>query len=36
MHFGSNWPIDRTLSGATTAGQNGPGGDGYKVVLRIT
>ena len=26
--FNSIWPIDRTLLGATTQGQNGPGSDG--------
>ena len=31
----SIWPIDRTLSGATTPGQSGPGSDGNKGVLRI-
>ena len=29
------WPIDRTLSGATTPGQNGPGSDGNKRLLWI-
>ena len=29
------WPIDRTLSGATTPGQSGPGSDGNEGVLRI-
>ena len=28
-------PIDRTLSGATTPGQSGPGSDGNEGVLRI-
>ena len=32
----SIWPIDRTLSGATTLGQNEPGSDGNKGVLRIS
>ena len=31
----SIWPIDRTLSGATTQSQSGPGSDGSKEVLRI-
>ena len=34
-HFSSIWPIDRTLSGATTPGQSGPGSDGNEGVLRI-
>ena len=29
----SVWPIDRTLSGATTLGQSGPGSDGNEEVL---
>ena len=33
--FISIWPIDRTLSGASTPGQSGPGSDGHKEVLRI-
>ena len=28
--FSSTWTIDRTLLGATTPGQNGPGSDGNK------
>ena len=28
VQFSSIWPIDRTLSGATSVGQNGSGGDG--------
>ena len=35
MQFSSIQPIHRTLSGATTPGQNGPGSDGNKGVLRI-
>ena len=35
-HFSSIWPIDRTLSGATTPGQSGPGGDDSEGVLRIS
>ena len=31
----SIWPIDRTLSGATTPGQIGPGSDGSEGVLFI-
>ena len=33
--FSSIWPIDRTLSGATTPGQSGPGSDGIEGVLYI-
>ena len=33
--FSSIWPIDRTLSGATTPGQSGPGSDGNEGVLHI-
>ena len=33
--FSSIWPIDRTLSGATTPGLSGPGSDGNKIVLCI-
>ena len=29
------WPIDRTLSGATTPGQSGPGSDGNEEILCI-
>ena len=32
----SIWPIERTLSGATTLGQNGPGSNGNEGVLHIT
>ena len=35
MQFSSIWLIDRTLSGATTQGQSGPGRDGNKSVLHI-
>ena len=35
MQFSSIWPIDRTLSGATTLGQSGPRSDGSKEILRI-
>ena len=35
MHFSSIWPINRTLSGATTLGQGGLGSDGNEGVLRI-
>ena len=31
----SIWPIDRTLSGATTPGQCGPGSDSSKEILHI-
>ena len=30
------WPIDRTLSGATTLGQSGPGSDDSEMVLYIS
>ena len=33
--FSSIWPIDRTLPGATTPSQSGPGSDGNKETLRI-
>ena len=33
--FSSIWPIDSTLSGATTLGQSEPGSDGNEGVLRI-
>ena len=33
--FSSIWPIDRTLSGATTPGQSGPGSNGNEGVLHI-
>ena len=33
--FNSKWPIDKTLSGATTPGHSGPGSDGNKEVFRI-
>ena len=35
MSNSSIWPIDRTLSGATTPGQSGPGSNGNEEVLRI-
>ena len=35
MHFSSIRPIDRTLSGATTLGQSGPGSDDNEWVLCI-
>ena len=35
MQFSSILPIDRTLSGATTVDQSGPGSDGNEGVLRI-
>ena len=35
MHFSSIWPIDRTLSGATTLGQSGPGSNDREGVLHI-
>ena len=34
--FSSIWPIDRTLSGATTTGQSGPGSNGNERVLNIS
>ena len=30
--FGSVWPIDRALSGATTLGQSGPGSNGNEKI----
>ena len=33
--FSSIWPTDRTLSGAASPGQSGPGSDGNKGALRI-
>ena len=33
--FNSIWPIDRTLSGATTPGLSGPGSDGNEGMLCI-
>ena len=33
--FSSIWPIERTLSGATTPGQSGHGSDGNERILRI-
>ena len=30
--FSFNWPIDKTLSGATTPGQSGPGSNGNEGV----
>ena len=33
--FSSIWPIDRTLSGATTPGQSEPGSDGNEGIHRI-
>ena len=33
--FSSTRPIDKSLSGATTPGENGPGSDGNKGVLRV-
>ena len=35
MSYSSIWFIDRTLSGATTPTQSGPGSDGNEGVLRI-
>ena len=35
MPNSSIWPIDRTLSGATTLGQDGPGSDGNEEILCI-
>ena len=35
LQFSSIWPIDRTLSGATTSGQSEPGSDGNKEVFYI-
>ena len=36
MQFSSIWSIDRTLLGATTPGQSGPGNDGNEEVLHIS
>ena len=33
--FSSIWPLDRTLSGATSPSQSEPGSDGNEGVLRI-
>ena len=33
--FSSIWPIDRTISGATTPGQSKPGSDSNERVIRI-
>ena len=33
--FSSIWPIDRTLSGATSSGKSGPGSGGNEGVLHI-
>ena len=35
MSNSSIWPIDRTLSGTATPGQNGPGSNGNEEVLHI-
>ena len=35
MQFSSIWPIDRTLSGASTLGQSWPGSNGNEGVLHI-
>ena len=35
MQFSSTWPIDRTISGATTPGQSGPESDGNEGTLHI-
>ena len=35
MHFCSIWPIDMTLSDATSPGQSGHGSDGNEGVLCI-
>ena len=35
MLSSSIWPIDKTLSGATTPGQSRPGSSGNEVVLHI-
>ena len=35
MQFSSIWPIDRTLLGATTLGQSGPGSDSNGGILHI-
>ena len=33
--FSSIWPLDKSLSGATTPSQSGPGSDGNKGVLSM-
>ena len=35
MQFSSIWPIDKTLSSATTLGQSGPRSNGNEGVLHI-
>ena len=35
MQFSSIWPIDKTLSGATTPAKSGPGSNGNDRVLHI-
>ena len=35
MYFSFIWPIDKTLLGATTPGQSGPGSNGNEEVLHI-
>ena len=35
MQFSDIWPIDRTLSSATTLGQIGPGSHGTEGVISI-
>ena len=35
-HFSFIWPRDKTLSGATTLGQSGPGSDGNEGVIHIS
>ena len=35
MQITSVWPIDRSLSDATTSDQSGPGSNGYEGVLCI-
>ena len=35
MHFNSIWPLDRTLSDATTPGQSVPESNGNEGVLHI-
>ena len=35
MKFSSIWPVDRTISGATTPGQSGPGNNSIEGVICI-
>ena len=35
VQFSSIWPVDRSLSGATTPSQSGPESDANEEVLRV-